>query len=138
MAKSKFKIPKVEEEIGTFPVQPSDEQSEKVPTLRTSKGFEFGTSIRLESEVRTAKFETPPVIYPLLRAFSTFQGTIDGTQFRVFPRYVTGNQTLPQGGFGKVWTFAEVYQNGEKQQGENFTNLTDIQVKELRRVGMIQ
>ena len=93
-----------------------------------------------EEEIGTFPVEetVQPVIYPLLRAFSTFQGTIDGTQFRVFPRYVTGNQTLPQGGFGKVWTFAEVYQNGEKQQGENFTNLTDIQVKELRRVGMIQ
>ena len=107
MAKSKFKFPK-DEEIETFVVQPSDEQSEKVSTL-----------------------------YPLIKLYSTYQAEIDGVKFRVFPRYVSGMQTLPEGGLGKVWAMAEVYQNGVRQDGEYFSDLTDIQKAELKRVGMI-
>lgn len=92
-----------------------------------------------EEPIETLPVEdTAPLVYPLLKLYSTYQGEIDGTRFRVFPRYVAGMQTLPDGNLGKVWTEAEVYQNDVKQTGEHFSGLSDLQKSELQRVGMIQ
>jgi len=92
-----------------------------------------------EEEIETLPAEdSAPLVYPLLKLYSTYQGEIDGTRFRVFPRYVAGMQTLPDGGLGKVWAEAEVYQNDVKQSGEHFSGLSDIQKSELQRVGMIK